>query len=512
MASKRVLISVHNKTGIVAFASALQNEFDYEIISTGGTEKVLREAGLKVTAVQDYTGFPEMLDGRVKTLHPAIHGGLLALRGNDQHLKTLVEQNIGLIDMVVVNLYPFQETVASGASFDEVIEQIDIGGPSMLRSAAKNHQSVAAVPSPDWYERLLVELRNYRGYVLPETRKELATEVFWITAQYDSAITKYLSEGHLRLFPAEHVQQLRYGENPHQKRSDAWRIPQESQQSALISCRQLEGKGLSFLNYWDADAALNMVREFAQPAVSFVKHANPCGLATHDSLLEAFRHALDCDPRSAFGVIIALNRPVTLEIAEEMEKRKLFVEVIVAPSYEPWALRQLEKDSRRLRILEVGELCPLGQTFDIKKISGGYITQDADTSIVALADLQYVTSKRPTEAQINDLLFAWKVVKHVKSNAIVLTKDQATVGIGAGQMSRVDSTEIAVRKAGERAKGSVLASDAFFPFADSVEEAAKYGIAAIIQPGGSIRDQEVIAKADELGIPMVFTGKRAFKH
>jgi len=512
MASKRALISVYDKTGIVEFAKTLQDDFDYEILSTGGTEKALREAGIEVKAVEDYTGFPEMLDGRVKTLHPMIHGGLLALRENQVHMEQLVEHQIGLIDMVVVNLYPFQETVASGANFQDVIEQIDIGGPSMLRSAAKNHQSVAVVPSISWYERIIAEMKAESGEILAETRKELATDVFWITSQYDAAIANYLSEGQKHYFPAEKIEDLRYGENPHQKAA-VWRDPHADQSSSLASARQLHGKNMSFLNYYDTDAALAMVREFEEPTVAFIKHANPCGLASHESLLEAFRNGFASDPRSAFGVIVALNRPVTLDIATEIETQSIFVEVIVAPSFEADALEKLQA-KKNLRLLEVGDLRSLGDhDYDLKKISGGYLTQDADIQPVTADDLEFVTpAHQPSSEQIKDLLFAWKVVKHVKSNAIVLVKDQATVGIGAGQMSRVDSTEIAVRKAGDRAQGAILASDAFFPFADSIEAAADHNIVAIIQPGGSMRDEEVIAKANELEIPMVFTKQRAFKH
>ncbi len=509
---KRALISVYDKTGIVEFATVLQQEFGYEILSTGGTEKKLREAGLEVTAVEDYTGFPEMLSGRVKTLHPIIHGGLLARREDKQHMEQVVQHNIGLIDMVVVNLYPFQKTVESGAPFDEVIEQIDIGGPSMLRSAAKNHQSVAVVPSIEWYERLLTELQTNSGEVSAETKKEMAMDVFWQTAQYDAAIASYLSEGNRHLFAAEKVESLRYGENPHQKAA-LWRDPYADQQSTMASAQQFHGKNMSFLNYYDTDAALAMVREFKEPAAAFIKHANPCGIAVGKTLLEAFQKGYASDPRSAFGVIIAVNMPVGKEIAEEIQKEKIFVEVIIAPSFTDEAKAMLQ-EKKNLRLIEVGELRQMTENdFDIKKISGGFITQDIDIQNITEEDIEVATiANPPTTEQLKDLLFAWKAVKHVKSNAIVLVKDAATVGIGAGQMSRVDSTEIAVRKAGDRAKGAVLASDAFFPFPDSIEEAAKNGISAIIQPGGSIRDEEVVAKANELGIPMVFTGSRAFKH
>lgn len=510
--SKRALISVYDKTGIVEFATVLQQEFGYEILSTGGTESKLREAGLEVKAVEDHTGFPEMLSGRVKTLHPLIHGGLLARREDKQHMEQVVEHQIGLIDMVVVNLYPFQQTVESGAPFEEVIEQIDIGGPSMLRSAAKNHRSVAVVPSIEWYDRVLTELRANGGEVSAETKKEMAMDVFWQTAQYDAAIASYLSGGNRHLFAAEKVESLRYGENPHQKAA-LWRDPYADQQSCMASAEQFHGKNMSFLNYYDTDAALAMIREFDEPAAAFIKHANPCGLAIGKTLLEAFQKGYACDPRSAFGVIIAVNKPVTKDIAEEIQKEQMFVEVLIAPSFTDDAKAMLQ-EKKNLRLIEVGEIRQLDdKDFDIKKISGGYITQDIDTQNLNEDDVEVATvANAPTPEQMKDLLFAWKAVKHVKSNAIVLVKGGATVGIGAGQMSRVDSTEIAVRKAGDRAKGAVLASDAFFPFADSLEEAANNGISAIIQPGGSIRDDEVIAKANELGIPMVFTGMRAFKH
>lgn len=505
------LISVYDKTGIVEFATELQKKYDYEILSTGGTMRKLQEAGLKVKAVEDHTGFPEMLDGRVKTLHPMIHGGLLALRENQQHMEQLVQHSIGLIDMVVVNLYPFEDTVASGAPFEEVIEQIDIGGPSMLRSAAKNFHSVTVVSSVELYEPILSEMEQGNGEISLDLRKRLAMEVFWGTAQYDAAITSYLSEGARHLFPVEKIADLRYGENPHQE-AKLWKDPHGVQQSSMASAKQLLGKGMSFLNYYDTNAALDMIREFDEPAVAMIKHANPCGMATHSNLLEAFRMAYASDKRSAFGVIISFNRPVTKAIAEEIETEKMFVEVLIAPSFEADALELLSK-KKNLRLMEVGELRRLDEKdFDLKKISGGYITQDIDSKEISKDDLIFATDAKPSDEQLADLLFAWKAVKHVKSNAIVLAKNGATVGIGAGQMSRVDSTEIAVHKAGERAKGSVLASDAFFPFPDSIEEAHKNGISAIIQPGGSIRDEEVIAKANELGIPMVLTGTRAFRH
>ncbi len=512
MSTKRVLISVSDKTGIVDFAKVLQQEFDYEILSTGGTEKALREAGLSVTPVEKYTGFPEMLDGRVKTLHPFIHGGLLALRDNNKHLQQLRDKGIGLIDMVVVNLYPFRKTVQGGASFHEIIENIDIGGPSMLRSAAKNFQSVAVIPSVEWYPRIISELRGQKGNLLPETKKELAKDVFWITAQYDNDIAKYLSEGKRQMLPLELVSELRYGENPHQKGS-LWRDPTVVQESKIASARQRHGKDMSFLNYYDSDSALNLVREFDEPAAVFVKHGNPCGTAEQKTIFEAFQKAYESDSISAFGVIIAVNRPVTKEIANFMEKNNMFVEVLIAPSFEKEAFEVLTK-KKNIRLLEIGNVEKLSkQDLDIKKISGGYLIQDSDSTQLEEKNLQLATvDLRPTSTQMKDLLFAWKVVKHVKSNAIVIAKDSVTVGVGAGQMSRVDSTQIALAKAGSQAVGAVMASDAFFPFSDSLDFAGKSGISAIIQPGGSVKDSEVIAKAKELKISMVLTGKRAFKH
>lgn len=495
--SKRVLISVYDKTGVVEFATALQKEFGYEIISTGGTERLLREARLNVTPVEEYTGFPEMLDGRVKTLHPLVHAGILAVRDDDAHMEELVTQKIGLIDMVVVNLYPFQKTVESGAPFDEVIEQIDVGGPTMMRAAAKNHRFVAVVPCPEWYPRILAEMRAKKGEISPETRKELALDVFSQTCLYDGFIARYLSEGKRMILPMVKIEDLRYGENPHQKGS-LWRNPLENQESAIASARVLHGKAMSFLNYYDADAALNLIREFDEPAVAIIKHANPCGVAVGKTLTKAFEKAFACDSKSAFGGIVAVNRTFTADLATAIEKEKLFLEVIVAPSFQDEALNMLTA-KKNLRLLEVGKIRKLKpEDADLKRVSGGYLVQDYDAKTV--------------DVDSNDLAFAWKVVKHVKSNAIVLAKDGATVGIGAGQMSRVDSVELAIKKAGRKAKGSVLASDAFFPFSDSVELAAKAGISAIIQPGGSINDAEVIKAAKKAKISMVFTGIRAFRH
>lgn len=523
---KRALISVYDKTGVVDFATVLQKEFGYELISTGGTEKALRDAGLKITPIEEYTGFPEMLDGRVKTLHPLVHGGILAVRDNDEHMEELVTQKIGVIDMVVVNLYPFQKTVESGAPFEEVIEQIDVGGPTMMRAAAKNHRFVAVVPCPEWYPRILAEMRAKNGEISMETRKELALDVFSQTCLYDGFIARYLSEGRRMVIPLVKVEDLRYGENPHQKGS-LWRNPFDNQESAIASARVLHGKAMSFLNYYDADAALNLIREFDEPAVAIIKHANPCGVAVGKTLKEAFEKAFACDSKSAFGGIVAVNRTFTADLAAAIEKEKLFLEVIVAPSFEPSALQALTV-KKNIRLLEVGKIRKLKpEDMDLKRVSGGYLVQEYDAQEVTEKDLKRDSSalgaalsesrsagrvERVGMTQTRDLLMAWKVVKHVKSNAIVLAKDGATVGIGAGQMSRVDSVELAIKKAGRKVKGSVLASDAFFPFSDSVELAAKAGIFAIIQAGGSVNDEEVINATKKAKISMVFTGIRAFRH
>lgn len=509
---KTALISVSDKTGVVEFAQSLAEDFGVQILSTGGTKKKLEEAGIAVQAVDDYTGFPEMMDGRVKTLHPKIHGGLLALRANEQHMNSAKEHDISMIDLVCVNLYPFQETIAKeGVTEAEAIEQIDIGGPSMLRSAAKNFQSVTVVTDHNEYENILSEMKANNGATTPELRRRLALDVFWKTSQYDAAITSYLSGMNNYASFYEKVEDLRYGENPHHKGS-FWNIMNMPKGESEISNATIhQGKSMSYLNYFDAAAALDMVREYDKPAVSMVKHANPCGIAEHESNKEAFIRAYECDPRSAFGVIIGMNREFDEEIMQVILDRKMFVEIIIAPTFSAGALEML-KAKPNIRAISVGEVKPLSMNFDIRKVGYGLLYQDWEPYTLTKDDLQFVTDVKPTEEQINDLLFAWKVVKVVKSNAIILAKDNTTVGIGAGQMSRVDSTEIATRKAGDKVKGSVLASDAFFPFPDSIEVAHEHGIAAIIQPGGSMKDEEVIAKANELSIPMVLTGKRAFLH
>jgi len=504
---KRALISVSDKTGIAELAQKLAQK-GVEILSTGGTAKLLRENGVEVKDVSDYTGFPEMMNGRVKTLHPKVHGGLLALRDNAEHMKAAAENGIEMIDLVAVNLYPFEETIKKeGVTLPEAIEQIDIGGPSMLRSAAKNFQSVTVVTDPADYAVVAEEFER-DGDTTPETRRRLAGKVFATTARYDGAIVQFLSNGKIDGFMVKKVQDLRYGENPHQSAAFYADLPGHTEAS-LVSAKQLQGKEMSYNNIMDADGALSLVREFEGPTVAFIKHANPCGIATAADIESAFKNAYECDPKSAFGGIIALNRPVSKGIAEEITGK--FFEVVVAPSIEPEAV-EVFKAKPNLRVLEVGEIRPEPEAKTYRKVSGGLLIQDLDTARVSEADLQIVTKRAPTEQEMHDLIFGWRTVKHVKSNAIVLARNGATVGIGAGQMSRVDAVELAIKKAMEREAGSVMASDAFFPFPDSIETAAANKITAIIQPGGSIKDEEVIAAADAAGIAMVFTGKRAFLH
>ncbi|MHB0913335.1 MAG: bifunctional phosphoribosylaminoimidazolecarboxamide formyltransferase/IMP cyclohydrolase [Armatimonadota bacterium] len=516
---KRALVSVSDKTGVVEFAKAL-SELGVEIISTGGTAKALAEAGVPVIGISEVTGFPEMMEGRVKTLHPKVHGGLLADRSKPEHLAQAAEQGIGMIDLVAVNLYPFAKTVAKpDVTLAEAIENIDIGGPSMVRSASKNFASVTIVVDPADYGTVLDEIKA-SGETTYETRARLALTAFTHTAAYDTMISKYL-EGQFAPsdFPGmvdmrfEKVQDLRYGENPHQKGA-FYKIPGYAG-PGIASAKQLSGKELSFNNIWDTNAALELVKEFEKPACAIIKHANPCGCAQGKNLSEAYGLALEADPVSAFGGIIALNRPVTADLAKTIVDGNTFHEVIIAPSYDAEAVTMLTGWKKNLRLLEVGDLArPEGvsgvETMDMKKVAGGIIIQDRD--VASVPSLTTVTEKAPTEAQIEDLLFAWKVVKHVKSNAIVFAKDGRVVGVGAGQMNRVNSVRLAVAQAGEKAKGAVMASDAFFPFPDGPEEAAKAGIVAIIQPGGSIRDAEVLDCANKYGMAMVTTGVRHFRH
>lgn len=508
---KRALISVSDKTGVVEFAREL-TALGYEIVSTGGTSKALQAADVPVIGISDVTGFPEILEGRVKTLHPSVHGGILA-KGTDEHMAVLAEHNIKPIDLVVVNLYPFQATVAKpNVTLADAIENIDIGGPTMVRSAAKNHDRVAIVVNPARYESIIAELKE-AGELSLETKRFLALEAFQHTAQYDAAISHYLTDafgaeplaGEIA-FGGQKIQELRYGENPHQKaafyRSG---IPVSG---TVANAKQLNGKELSYNNIVDVDAAWQLVNEFAQPAAVIVKHTNPCGTAIGATLEEAYARAYEADSVSAFGGIIAVNRPMNKATAEQVIET--FMEAVIAPSFDADAVEVL-KTKKNLRLLEVGEKAA-GNELWIEKVSGGFLVQERDNHNLKLEDCKVVTEKVPTEEEMTELIFAWNIVKHVKSNAIVVTKDGQSIGVGAGQMNRVGSANIAFEQAGEKCKGAVLASDAFFPFRDTIDAAAKAGITAVIQPGGSMRDQESIDACNEHGIAMVFTGVRHFKH
>jgi phosphoribosylaminoimidazolecarboxamide formyltransferase/IMP cyclohydrolase len=517
---RRALLSVSDKTGLIPFARALATQ-GVELLSTGGTFRAIREAGIAVTEVSAHTGFPEIMDGRVKTLHPRVHGGLLARR--DVHAEAMRTYDIPPIDLLVVNLYPFEATVASGQAFETCIENIDIGGPAMIRSAAKNHDFVTVLVDPADYEAVTAELAEQGGGTTLASRRRLAAKAFARTAAYDSAISGWFARTLGETFPecfslsGTLQQTMRYGENPHQSAAlyrDATGRP------GVASAHQLQGKELSYNNLADADAAIELVAEFERPAVAIIKHANPCGVAEGDALAEAYARALACDPVSAFGGIIAVNRPLDAATAEEIAK--LFAEVIVAPSISAGALEVLAQ-KKNLRVLATDTLPdPAAPGLIVKTIAGGFLLQSRDTGRVTAHSLKLVTRRSPTTAEISDMVFAFRVAKHVKSNAIVYAKDLATVGIGAGQMSRVDSSRIAAWKAAEAAnaaklpepltRGSVVASDAFFPFADGLIAAAEAGVTAIIQPGGSVRDAEVIAAADERGLAMMFTGVRHFRH
>ncbi len=516
---KQALISVSDKTGILEFARGLAG-FGVALLSTGGTAKMLRDAGLKVTEVADYTGFPEMLDGRVKTLHPKIHGGLLGRRDVPAHAEAMKKTGIPGIDLVVVNLYPFARTIARpDCPLAEAIENIDIGGPAMVRSAAKNHEHVAVVTDPADYPALLKEMQSASGALGAETRFQLACKAFSHTAAYDGAISNYLtalqSDGRVATFPArlnlqfDRVQTLRYGENPHQQA--AFYRDLAAAPGSLAAYRQLQGKELSYNNIADADAAWECVRTFDAPACVIVKHANPCGVAVGADVATAYDRALATDPVSAFGGIIAVNRALDAAAAQAISRQ--FVEVIIAPQVLPDALAVFEAKAN-IRVLEV-PLAAGTNRFDLKRVGGGVLAQTPDSMNVMAAQLKTVSKMKPTDAQLADLLFAWRVAKFVKSNAIVFCGNGRTLGVGAGQMSRVDSARIASIKAenaGLKLAGSVVASDAFFPFRDGVDVVAAAGAVAIIQPGGSMRDEEVIAAADEHGIAMVFTGFRHFRH
>ena len=519
----RALISVTDKTGVVDLARSL-SEFGVEILSTGGTARLLRDAGIPVKDVSEATGLQEMLDGRVKTLHPAIHGGILARRDNEEHLRTLEQLSIGLIDMVVVNLYAFEEVASrAGAKFEDVIENIDIGGPSMIRSAAKNFQDVAVVTAPEDYAGILDEMGKLSGQLSPETLWKLAQKAFACTARYDSTIARTLptldrtgkepAAGREELFPDQlelrykKLSDLRYGENPHQ--AAALYATADNLGAGIARGRQLQGKELSFNNLVDLEAAWELVSEFSEPATAIIKHTNPCGAAAQPTLAASYAKAYETDPISAYGSVLGFNRPLDKDTAEHLAKN--FVEAIVAPGFTPEAL-ELLASKKNLRLVEVNPKLSLDREFHLKQVSGGMLVQQKDRYVLTADSLKPVTIRHPSQEEIASLLFAWKIVKHVKSNAIVYARERQLVAVGAGQMSRVDSVKLGASKAILPLQGTVLASDAFFPFPDGIEEAAKVGVVAVIQPGGSIRDPEVIAACDRLGMAMVFSGVRHFLH
>ena len=534
---KRALISVTNKTGIVEFAQALESEFGVEIISTGGTARVLKEAGVKVIPIETYTGFPEMMDGRVKTLHPRVHGGLLCRRDNCDHIADAQAHDIGMIDLVCVNLYEFEKTVENPhVTFADAIEHIDIGGPSMLRSAAKNNDFVTVVSDPADYLAVLTEMRENDGATTRETRRRLALKVFQTTAAYDGAIAAYLSgvmttekeEGSEvavestgkfpRMFTIEATkeQDLRYGENPQQSAA-FYRLPNASEHS-LARAQQIQGKPLSYNNLLDTDAAWTAVREFSEPAVIILKHQNPCGSAVAENIVEAYDRAFSCDPTSAFGGIIAANREIPLEFVEHFaDIQKQFVEVLIAPSYTAEARERLSK-RKNLRVLATGGITH-GGGLEVRTVDGGLLVQDLDLACEDAKTFSVPTKRQPTSDELDDLLFAWKVCKTVKSNAILIAKDRMGLGMGPGQPNRVDAALLACERAEQACErrgiapvGLVAASDAFFPFRDNVDTLAAHGVTAIIQPGGSVRDEESIEACNEHGIAMVFTGVRHFRH
>lgn len=514
---KRAVLSVSDKSGIVEFAKELE-ALGYEIVSTGGTARAIRDAGVKVTGVSDITGFPECLDGRVKTLHPKIHAGILAMRNNPEHMKQIEELGVTPIDIVAINLYPFKQTILKdGVTLAEAIENIDIGGPTMIRAAAKNWQDVAVIVDPKDYKTVIDELKA-NGEVSKETKFRLAGKVFEHTAQYDALIADYLRKqrgdspfADSLTLTFEKVQDMRYGENPHQKAAFYREIGKAD--NVLSAAKQLHGKELSYNNINDANGALDVIKEFGYdtPVAVAVKHANPCGVATGADIHEAYLRAYEADPVSIFGGIVALNREVDAATAEEMAK--IFLEIIIAPSFSKEALEILTK-KKNIRLLELPNLAKANAkgTLDMKKVAGGLLVQELDTELLNEEDIKCVTKRQPTAKELEDLKFAWKIVKHTKSNGIALAKDNQTVGIGPGQTNRITALELAIKYGGDKVKGSVMASDAFFPFSDCVEAAQKAGITAIIQPGGSIRDEDSIKAADEAGIAMLFTGMRHFKH
>jgi phosphoribosylaminoimidazolecarboxamide formyltransferase/IMP cyclohydrolase len=508
----RAIISVSDKSGVVDFARGLK-ELGIEIFSTGGTKKSLEAAGVKIHSISELTGFPEILDGRVKTLHPAVHGGILARRDLPQHLSQLTQNRIELIDMVVVNLYPFVETVTRAeVSLDEALENIDIGGPSMIRSAAKNFPSVLVVVDPGDYDAILQKLRQ--GNIDSEYRKRLAQKAFQHVALYDTAIAQYLNE---EAFPEEmtialkKARSLRYGENPHQQAAFYIERNMRQRPDGLASLEQLGGPEISFNNLLDLDAALNLLSDFSAPTIAIIKHNNSCGLASHNDLAEAYRRALAGDPVAAFGGIVASNQIIDLATAQEIDKTHY--DAIVAPGYQKQALELLRR-KESLRLVKIAPYRPPSSEphLDFRRVRGGFLAQTPDTLTKSELKPRVVTKRQPSEAELSDLLFAWKAVKNIKSNAIVIARDNTLLGMGAGQPSRVVSVELALKRAGDQAKGSVLASDAFFPFADGPELAIKHGVTAIIQPGGSVRDKEVIELANKHNVAMVFTGVRHFRH
>ncbi len=522
---RRALLSVSDKTGLIDLGRALAG-FGVDLLSTGGTAAALRDAGLSVRDVAEVTGFPEMMDGRVKTLHPAVHGGLLALRDNPEHVAAMAAHGIGAIDLLVVNLYPFEETVAKGGDWDACIENIDIGGPAMIRAAAKNHAFVSVVVDVEDYDKLLGDMAQHDGATCPKFRRKLAQKAYGRTAAYDAAVSGWMADAigleapRRRVFAGTLAQTLRYGENPHQR---AAFYVDGTDRPGVATATQHQGKELSYNNINDTDAAFQLVSEFAPgdgPACAIIKHANPCGVATGATLAQAYARAFDCDRTSAFGGIVALNQ--VLDGATAREIVQVFTEVVIAPDADDEA-REVFAAKKNLRLLTTGGLAdPRAAALSVRQVSGGFLVQDRDNGHISRDDLKVVTERAPSEAELADLLMAWTVARHVKSNAIIYVKDGATVGVGAGQMSRVDSTRIAARKARDMAQalglaapltqGSVVASDAFFPFADGLLAAAEAGATALIQPGGSMRDAEVIAAADAAGLAMVFTGMRHFRH
>jgi phosphoribosylaminoimidazolecarboxamide formyltransferase/IMP cyclohydrolase len=519
---RRALLSVSDKTDLVELARALAG-YGVELISTGGTRKALADAGLAVRDIADVTGFPEMLDGRVKTLHPRVHGGILAVRDNPQHVATAQQHGIGLIDLVVCNLYPFEATVAKpGSTHEEIVENIDIGGPSMVRSAAKNYHDVAIVSHPTQYPAVLEELRANNGALTLARREWLAAAAFAVVAAYDRAISAYFARrvggGEWPVFLDLHLERklaLRYGENPHQKA--AFYVEPGARHACVGTAEQLHGKELSYNNLLDLDSAFNLVREFDTPAAVVIKHNNPCGAATAETLVEAFKKAYEGDPLSAYGGVLGFNREVDEATAQQITEPNRFIECVIAPGYSEAAFRLLTTRpswKKNVRLLRTGAIRAAAEarSLDFRRVDGGLLVQTRDVEADDFAQAKAVTKRAPTAAEMADLHFAWKVCKHVKSNAIVLAKGGMLVGVGAGQMSRVDSVHIAARKAGERVHGAVLASDAFFPFRDNVDEAARAGVTAIVQPGGSMRDQDSIQACDEHGLAMVFTGVRHFRH